>query len=83
MGWTDLNFDRMDCTPKNGSDFDLDLGVSLTNKDEGSVRVRAVGHDAVRDRFANSLGDTTQRKTYPGERCLSTLNREVNQIDVH
>jgi hypothetical protein len=36
-GPNSFQLDRMDCTPKNGSDFDLDLGVSLTNKDEGSV----------------------------------------------
>src|ERR1700733_8382053 len=78
-----LQLDRMDCTPKNGSHFYLDLGVSLTNKDEGSIRVGAIGHDAVRDRFANLLGDTTQRRSYPDKRCLSILNRQIHQIDVH
>jgi hypothetical protein len=45
-----LQLDRMDCTPKNGSHFDLDLGVSMANKDEGAVRVGVVGDDALRDR---------------------------------
>jgi hypothetical protein len=78
-----LQLDRMDCTPKNGDHFDLDLGVSLANKDEGSVRVGVVGDDAVRDRFANLLGNTIQRRSYPHERCLSIVNREVHQTNVH
>jgi len=73
----------MDCTPKDGSHFDLDLGVSLANKDEGSVRIGVVGNDAVRDRFANLLGNTIERRSYPYERCLSIFNREVHQINVH
>jgi hypothetical protein len=73
----------IDSAPKDGSDFDLDLSVSLTNKDEGSARVGAVGDDAIRDRFTNPLGNTTQRRSYPDKRCLSVLNRQINQIDVH
>jgi hypothetical protein len=78
-----LQLDRMDCTPKNGGHFDLDLGVSLANKDEGSVRVGVIGDDAVRDRFANLLGNTIQRRSYPHKRCLSIFNWEVHQINVH
>lgn len=72
----------MDGAPKYRSDFDLDLGAPL-NKDEGSIRVGAIGHDAVRDRFVNLLGDTTQRRSYPDKRCLSIFNRQIHQIDVH
>src|SRR6266852_2504366 len=72
-GTDSFQLDRMDCTPKNGSDFDLDLGASLTNKDQGSVRVGAVVDDAIRDRFANLLGNTTQRRSYPNKRCVSIL----------
>src|ERR1700734_1048168 len=65
-----LQLDGMDCTPQNGSHFDLDLGVSLANKDEGSVRVGVVSDDAGRDRLANLRGNTIQRGSYPHERCL-------------
>jgi hypothetical protein len=82
--WPDsLQLDRMDCTPENGSHFDLDLGISLTNKDEGSVRVGAVGDDAVKDCFADLLGNTTKRGSYPDKRCLSILNWQVDQVNVH
>ena len=81
--WPDCSQLRgMDGASEYGSDLDLDLGVSLTNKDQGSVRVGAVGDDTVRDSFANLLGNTIQRGSYPHERCLSILNREINQIDV-
>jgi hypothetical protein len=78
-----LQLDGMYRTPKNGSHFDLDLGVSLANEEEGSVCVRTVSDDAVMDRFANLLGNTIQRRSYPHERCLSIFNREVHQINVH
>ena len=77
------HLNRMDCASKNGSHFDLDLGVSLTNKDEGAARVSAVGDDAIWDRFTNLLGNTAQRRSYPDKRCLSVLNRQINQVDVH
>ena len=73
----------MNSAPKHGGDFDLDLGVSLTNKNQRPVRVGAVGNDAIRDRFTNLLGNTTERRSNPNKRCLSVLNRQINQIDVH
>ena len=73
----------MDGAPKYGSDFNFDLAVSLTNEDEGSACVGAVGYDAVGNCFANLLGNTTQRRSYPDKRCLSILNRQIHQIDVH
>lgn len=73
----------MNGAPKYGSDFNFDLGVSLTNKDEGSACVGTVGHDAVRNRFANLLGNTTQRRSYPGKRCLSIFDGQIHQINVY
>src|SRR5579859_4834713 len=69
---------EMDSSPKYGSDFNLDLGVSLTSKDEGAARVSAVGDDAIWDRLTNLLGNTAQRRSYPDKRCLSVLNRQID-----
>src|ERR1700733_15170779 len=74
-----LQLDRMDCTPKNGSHFDLDLGVSLANKDESSVRVGGVGDDAVRDRFANLLGNTSLVNRVLARADTINVHREAGQ----
>ena len=86
-----LLYDGTDCSqtrgmnsaPKHGTDFNLDLGLSLTNENQRPVRVGPVGDDPIWDRFTNLLGNTTQRRSYSDKRCLSVLNRQINQIDVH